>query len=83
MSTIKIISYIINNKYIFNNHNKLIKNIIYNTELNKLNKVIKDSESMVFFNNNKDIYNYYKKIVLHKTNELNLKKYDGKLKKDL
>jgi hypothetical protein len=80
MSTIKIISYIMNNKYLFDNPSKLVKNIIYNTRLDKLNELNKDT---LFLNNNKDIYNYYKKVVKHKTNEVNFKKYDLILKKNL
>ena len=80
MSTIKIISYIMNNKYVFNNPTKLVKNIIYNTRLEKLKELSKDVE---FLNNNKDIYNYYKKVVKHKKNEEKVKKYNLILCKEL
>jgi hypothetical protein len=80
MSSIKIISYIMNNKYLFDNPTKLVKNIIYNTRLEKLNELNKDT---LFLNNNKDIYNYYKKVVKHKTNELNIKNYNLILRKEL
>jgi hypothetical protein len=80
MSSIKIISYIMNNKYLFDNPIKLVKNIIYNTKLDKLNELNKDT---LFLNNNKDIYNYYKKILKQKQNEEKLKKYDLILRKNL
>lgn len=83
MSSIKIISYIMNNKYIFNNPNRIIKNIIYNTPVNKLKNIENDNDAKIFFNNNKDIYIYYNKILQHKNNEIKLKKYNLKLQKEL
>ena len=80
MSSIKIIYNIMNNKYLFDNPNKLVKNIIYNTRLDKLNEL---NKNINLLNNNKYIYNYYKKVVKYKTNEINFKKYDLILRKNL